>query len=187
MLPLFARNNGPRDEELLILGVTTCAVLVVVLFVSILFLLTLHRALDRCAPHNRTMGPGLVWLNLVPLLSIAWQFITVIRVAESLQNEFRDRGRRRRDDYGKSLGIVMCSMNVAGWIPYCGCLFLLAWFVCGIVYWVKIAGYSRELAGMSYEDYDYDDRDDDRYDDRDDDRYDDDDDRDRRSWDRGRR
>jgi hypothetical protein len=32
------------------------------------------------------MEPGMVWLNLIPVLSLVWQFITVIRVAESLES-----------------------------------------------------------------------------------------------------
>ena len=66
------------------------------LAITILFLLTLSKALRRCAPENRTMEPGMVWLYLIPIFNLYWQFVTVNRVSESLKNEFYARGIDRR-------------------------------------------------------------------------------------------
>ncbi len=199
------QQNGPPDELLGLLLAFLCIVLLIALVVGILFLMTLHKALARCAPHNRTMEPGMVWLNLIPLFGLVWQFITVVRVGESLKNEFRSRGWDRRDeDYGKGLGIISCCLGIAGNIPYIGLLFSLGALITFIMYWVKIANFSGQLARRPYADYEDDDYEDD-YDDRDDRRdrgrarerdrdRDDDYDRDRddrddggRPWDRGGR
>lgn len=95
----------------------------------------------------RTMEPGQVWLNLIPCFCYVWNFITVLRVSESLRNEFEDRGDYRRgDDHGQALGITTCVLNVCQWIPYLGSLVFLGAVVCFIIYWVKIGGYNRELA-----------------------------------------
>lgn len=200
MPPLFAQvQNNANDEippEALAVFIGIMAViLVVALVIAIFFLLTLSKALSRCSPRNRTMEPGQVWLNLIPLFNIVWQFVTVNRVSESLSNEFYARGwdRRGGEDYGKSVGTTYCVMNVISLIPYCGGLFGLIGLVCFIIYWVKVAGFSAKLAGRAgaYDD-DYDDRDD-RDDDRPrrgrdrDDRDDDYDDRPQRPWDRGGR
>ncbi len=219
MLPLlaqFQQNNNAVGPELagpILVGV--CCFLLVFLVIAILFLLTLQKALSRCSPRNRTMEPGMVWLNLIPLFNIVWQFITVTRVAESLRNEFRTRGRSRNEDFGYGVGMTYCVMNIIGGVingvsnvvPIVGLLGLpvgLIGLVCGIIYWVKIAGYSAELArGRGYDDDDYDDDDDDRprrrsrrdEDDEDDDRprrrrdedEDDDDDDRGRPWNRGGR
>jgi hypothetical protein len=66
-------------------------------------------------------------------------------------------------------------------IPYIGVLFSLASLVCWIIYWVKIAGYNRQLLESKqdrYADRDedrgrarYDDRGRERYGDRDEDRF----------------
>lgn len=149
-------NNGPfngNDNEVLIVVLIVVGILLVIgLIVTIFFLMMLSKTLSRCAPENRTMEPGMVWLNLIPCVSLVWQFITVSRVAESLDNEFYDRGWDQNDDYGRSLGTTTCVLNLLGIIPYIGGLFSLGWLVCGIIYWVKIAGYSKQLAaGESFE------------------------------------
>ncbi len=119
------------------------------------------------------MEPGQVWLNLIPIFGSVWMFFTVIRVAETLDNEYYERRwHRRREDYGKMLGIISCALLLAGVTVPC--------LICGIMYWVKIAGYSRELVSCSPNRYDdEDDNEDDRRPrrrrrDRDDDDYEDD-------------
>jgi hypothetical protein len=162
-------NNPNDDEFLLFVLLFVGGILLVWLVLAIFFLLTLHKALARCRPRNRTMEPGMVWLNLIPVFYLAWQFVTVLRVAESLRNEFRDRGwHRRGDNYSQGVGITTCIMLILSCIPYCGAIFLLVWLICFIIYWVQIAGYSSQLASGEFsaddrdEDYDNDDDDDDR-------------------------
>jgi hypothetical protein len=184
-MPLFAQfqpqpKNGPPDEFMAIFLGVMCVALAVGLVIAIFFLLTLSKALTRCRPANRTMEPGQVWLNLIPLFNIVWQFITVARVAESLKNEFYDRGWDDRGDFGKGVGTTYCIMNLLGFVPFIGGIFSLIGLVCFIIYWVKVAGHSKELAGGGgggdYDD-DYDDRPKKR---RKRDDYDDEDDYDRR-------
>ena len=75
--------------------------------VQIMFLLNLSKTLALCRPRNRTMEPGMVWLNLVPFLNIVWIFITVIRISESLTKEYRSRGLHSDDpDFAKTMGIL---------------------------------------------------------------------------------
>ena len=170
-LALFAQaqnpnNNGdPPPEFVIALLVFVGVVLLVWLVVAICFLISLSKALARCHPRNRTMEPGMVWLNLIPLFNLVWQFITVNRVAESLDNEFYDRGwDQRGEDYGRSIGTTSCVLNLLGCIPYCGMLFGIGALVCFIIYWVRIAGFSSQLASRpddKYED-EYDDEGDER-------------------------
>lgn len=180
-----------RDEEAAILGALACAgvLLLGVLVLVIFYYITLMRALQAVSPRNRTMEPGLVWLNFVPCLNIVWQFITVIRIGDSLRNEYQDRGMRSNDEsYGKTIGIIMCVLNLLGGFVNVGArgltdemrgekevallvggVFLLLGLVqliLWIVYWVKIAGFTRELNSTSQRS-----------------RYDDDDDRPRRRYD----
>ncbi len=148
---LFAQfqpnNNPPPDPALMgLLVALVGAVLLVSLVVLALYLLTLSKALSRCRPRNRTMEPGSVWLNFIPCFNIIWQFFTVMRVSESLKNEFYDRDLDDSGDFGRGLGVAYCVLNIAGAVPFIGFVFSLAGLVCFIIYWVKIAGYSRELA-----------------------------------------
>jgi heme/copper-type cytochrome/quinol oxidase subunit 2 len=59
----------------------------VVLIPGIFFLLTQQNTLKEIHPQNRTMSPGEVWLQLIPLFNIVWSFIVVSRIAESLKRE----------------------------------------------------------------------------------------------------
>jgi hypothetical protein len=179
----MGKSAGPPPELIvfwLIMGVAG----LIGLGIQILYLLTLSKALSRCSQHNRTMEPGMVWLILIPLFGLIWIFITVNRIAESLRNEFQDRRMDRGgEDYGQSLGTTYAALMLGGIIPCLGFLLVVAGFICWIMYWVKIAGFSGELAaagdrGGYGDDYDrggYGDRDRGGYGgrDRDRDRYDD--------------
>ena len=125
----------------------------VLLIPAILYLLTLHRTLARCAPANRTMEPGMVWLTLIPLFGLVWQFIVVLRMAESLAHEFRSRSLQVEPKPGQDLGLAYCILSVCGIIPFVGILTALAGLVCWIMYWVKIAGYSGQLGAAAYPAY----------------------------------
>ena len=57
------------------------------LILAVLFLLTQQRILRRIKRENRSMLPGLVWLQLIPFLGQLWQFFVVIRIASSIRKE----------------------------------------------------------------------------------------------------
>ena len=195
---MIAQMGGNGNVEAGLAGmmlVFVCGFVIVALVVLILFLLTLQRTLAKCSPQNRTMEPGMVWLNLIPCFNIVWQFVTVNRVADSLKNEFESRGERRDETYGRTLGIIGLVLNIiSGFIgrageaverggnesasmmlSVVGLLVAIPALILFIVYWVKIVGYGRELDEAGYEDDDRPRRKlrDDVYDDEDDrDRYD---------------
>src|SRR5476651_603853 len=118
----------------------------ILLIPAIFYILTVQKALNRCAPENRAMSPGMVWLLLVPLLNIVWSFFVVINVAKSLGAEFQKRGIAEEPEPGKKLGLIMCILACCGIIPLLGILCSLGALVCWILYWVKIAGFSNKLA-----------------------------------------
>jgi hypothetical protein len=208
---LFAANDAAALAILAVAGV----VLIGVLILAIFFHITLMKAIQACDPRNQAMSPGLVWLGFVPCLNIAWQFVNVIQVGNSLQAEYRDRGMRCSDEScGKTLGLsyiilglVSSGVSFAGQAASRGAdepglmtgvsviqlVLGIAQLVLWIMYWVKIAGFTRELNESGRRSR-YDDEDDDRrgryededrggrYDDRDDRRDDRDDDRPRERY-----
>ena len=113
---------------------------------KIFFCLTLQKCLIRCSPQCRTMIPGQVWLLLIPLFDMIWMFIVVSAISVSLANEFRLRNMMREPEPGKSLGLAYCILNVCGLVPFVGFLTWVPALVCWILYWVKIANYSTEIA-----------------------------------------
>ncbi|AMV28148.1 hypothetical protein VT84_27325 [Gemmata sp. SH-PL17] len=121
----------------LIVGTFMAAAVVVEIF----FLLTLSKAIGECHPRNRTMEPGMVWLNLIPIFNLAWKLVTVIRVSETLEREYRYRGWHRRDEtYGYGVGLASCiAMFLFMGLPH---------LVLKIMYWVKIAEFNKQLTGQ---------------------------------------
>lgn len=112
----------------------------------IFYLLMLQNALNKCAPVSRTMEPGMVWLMLIPLFHLIWQFLVVVALAKSLGNEYRRRGIPCPDPLpGQSIGMAMCICGCCGIIPIVGFLAGPAAFVLWIIYWIKIAEFSRIL------------------------------------------
>lgn len=114
-------------------------IMLVVLIVAIIYLLRLQKAVEAIAPESRKMSPGQVWLMLIPLFNIVWQFIMVHRIADSFKAEFQRLQvpyKEERPTYG--VGIAMCILGVCGNIPVLGVFASLAGFICWIVYWVKV-------------------------------------------------
>lgn len=146
--------NGPNANELAAYGVigTLYAAYFVV---RVLYLRMLHQCLNRVHPRNRTLQPGMVWLDLIPLFNYVWGFILVNRVAESLDAEFFDRRiEHDGDDYGQSIGVASNVCQVLG--PFTCSLMSIPGLILWVIYWVRIAAYNHELAadGDDFEDYD---------------------------------
>ncbi len=113
---------------------------------AIFYILTLSRALTKCSPALVTIEPGMLWLLLVPFVNLVWHFFVVLGMAKSLGNEFRARNIQGIEpEPGQSVGIPMCICGACGIIPVLGLLAGLAYLVLWIVYWAKIAEYSRML------------------------------------------
>ncbi|MGN6491134.1 MAG: hypothetical protein ACTHLE_03990 [Agriterribacter sp.] len=108
----------------------------------IFFLLTLQRTLEAIDISSRTMRPGLVWLTLIPLFSLIWQFIMVTRISESIKNEC-DRlhipPAEPKPTY--SAGITMAVLSLAALIPAIGTFISLLSIVAMIIYWRKVNSY----------------------------------------------
>lgn len=120
--------------------------LVVLLVPAVFFLLTLSRALSKCSPASRTMEPGMVWLWFIPLFNLIWQFLVVLAIARSVGNEFRAREIPYSDpEPGKTIGLAMCICGCCGIIPLLGIITSLVSLVLWIVYWIKVAEFSRML------------------------------------------
>lgn len=113
----------------------------------IFYLITLQNTLEKISPENRTMPPGNVWLILIPIFGMAWQFVVVNNMATSLAAEFKSRGITVDEPRpGYSIGIAYCILLLTTIIPFLGFLAGIGGFVCWIIYWVKINDYKLKLS-----------------------------------------
>ena len=69
------------------------------------FLLNLQNLLDRVNDRNRAMPAGQVWLNFIPLFNLGWFVYTVVKVRDSVRNEYASRGWPVTGDLGYNVGI----------------------------------------------------------------------------------
>lgn len=121
------------------------ALFVVFLVIGVFYILTLRRALLLCAPANRAASPDSVWLLLIPLFNILWQFILYPRISVSLEREFRQRGLPLEREPARSLGLALAILHACSLIPLVNLFTGIAALVCFILYWSKISGYARQL------------------------------------------
>ena len=94
--------DHPAGSAALWLLITAiCGIAFVVLLVpTIFFLLALQDALTLCAPPNRKMSPGQVWLLLIPIFSLGWNFVVVNALSDSLHKEYMRRVLQTMKDKG---------------------------------------------------------------------------------------
>ena len=131
-------------DSVTIIRVVSGVLFIAVLAIGVAFIAFLSGILDKCSLSSRTMQPGKVWLLLVPVFNIIWSFFVVLALAKSLGNEFRLRSVEYPEP-GKALGLALCICAACAVIPYVNFLTLPMQFVLWIIYWVKMAHYSRLL------------------------------------------
>ena len=130
----------------IVAGTVFLVVLLGMLALTIAYILTLSRTLQKCSPASRTMQPGMVWLLFVPILNLVWNFLVVNAISESLTKEFRLRGVLFfESEPGKRIGMPMAICGVCSMIPILGILAALAYLVLWIVYWVKVSEFMKML------------------------------------------
>lgn len=129
--------------------------------VQVFFLMNLRDLLRQVQPANRAMQPNRVWLNFIPLFSLVWMFITIVKVRDSVRAEFQSRNWLAAGDFGFGVGIASAILVIAGetvnvlgasagasdltaWDGIAGAMSLAA-LVCWILYWVKTSTLKAQL------------------------------------------
>lgn len=117
----------------------------------IFYLVTLQNTIKKVSVENQRIKPNQVWLALIPLFGIVWEFIIVSNVALSLKAEFNKRNINIVEEKpGYSVGLVYCILFCCSIIPVLGVFAGIGGFVCWIIYWVKINNYKTVLETTEY-------------------------------------
>lgn len=133
-------------DNVTIIRIVAGVLFLCVLAAGIAYIAFLGSVLAKCSPSSRTMQPGMVWLSLIPLFNLIWAFFVVTAIADSLGNEFRVRNIPTSEPKpGKSIGIAMAVCGACMVIPFVNILAFLPRLILWIVYWFKIADFSRRL------------------------------------------
>ena len=166
MLTLFAQQAkragaGDADAAAAFAGMLTMVITVMCVFmaiglaIKIFYCLTLSKALQQVRPDHRDLEPGQVWFVLIPIFSLYWNFVITSQIPSSLRREFRERGMGDRgDDYAAGIGKWYAICVVCCLVPLVNYIAGPAAFILWIIFWVKMAGYSKQLrdGGDDYDD-----------------------------------
>lgn len=112
----------------------------------ILYIMSLSKALRLTEGHHTTT-PGMAWLLLIPLFSLGWQFYILDNVTRGIKGKYDANG-RVCGDAANPVGLAYCVLGCINYVPYLNVLSPLPCFILWIIYWVKIAGYNREMEMM---------------------------------------
>lgn len=112
----------------------------------IIWLLNMSKALDNISQDFRSMNPGAVWLTMIPLFGLVWQFMVVNAVANGLVKEFNSRGLITSEAKpGSGIGQTGCIMICCSIIPIVGYGFGIIGLIFIVVHLVRIREYIAEL------------------------------------------
>ncbi len=140
---------------------------------GILFLLTQKKTLQVIQPVNRELESGLVWLQLIPIFGLVWQFFVVAWIAKSIWKEIASKlgdsiledSKERIEELNESptfnIGMAYCvlftldgilNLSSGHWSPYLqmiGPVLSLTGMICWIIYWVRLTKIKNKLIQMS--------------------------------------
>lgn len=114
--------------------------------IMIIWMVVMHKALDQVSHDLRRMEPNAVWLCLIPLFGLVWQFLVAGAVSEGLAKELLARNMYPKEEkpaYGYALSgciLVCCCI-----IPYVGVCVAVVGLILLVVHLIKIAEYNSVL------------------------------------------
>ena len=97
-------------------------------------------------PQYRKIEPGTVWLLMIPLFGVVWNFFVYPQIAESYRNYFAAQGRNDLGDCGGSLATTYCVLCCITMIPYVGSAVGIAVLVLWIMLLVKFGELKKLVA-----------------------------------------
>lgn len=149
----FSRQQrDPKPDEILAFVLIMGVVAVISLGIQALVCYILYSVQSRVPQPFRKMEPGLVWLMMVPLVSIVWSYFVYLRVPESLQAAFNAMGRYDVGDCGRSMGLTIAILStvslLGSCIPFVNCVTGIGGLVAVvllIIFLVKLVGLKGQL------------------------------------------
>ena len=113
----------------------------------ILCLATIKNILLKVSNQNRNIQPNSVWLVLIPIFGLVWQFKIVNNVSESLNKEFSKREiiiNEKKPGY--EIGIYYCIMTCCIFIPTIGRYAFWLSIILLLVFWRKMSRFNNMLS-----------------------------------------
>lgn len=122
--------------------------IIIGLIINSFFCITLTKTLNQVKPENRELPSWVIWLLLIPFLSLGVMFYVVYRLSASVENELHDRNFEvtERPGYAQGMGFACIGIIVNLPMPtiVIGILAIIG-LVLFIQYWSKMNWYKNVL------------------------------------------
>ncbi len=136
--------------------IITLILLLAFFAIIVFFFLEQQRVLKVIRPENRLLSPANVWLQLIPIYGMFYQFRVVTRISDSIRNELLTTNEddvitpdplTTDDRPTYTLGITSCILNCCTVIriPILQTLISLGIMVFIIWYWIELVKYRRRI------------------------------------------
>lgn len=118
-----------------------------VMIPAILYILTINQTLDEIRKEYKLIPSRSPLLLFIPIFGNIFLFIVVIKLSQSLEIEFEERGILAAEKKpGLTVGLIMSISFIL--FPFIRIMGLVG-LVCWIIHWVKISTYKRTLIDNS--------------------------------------
>lgn len=117
----LAKQTQPTPEEaavvvaaiLFFLGIA----LLITFGINILICILLYTSFNKVPEEHRTLAPGMIFLLLIPLFNLIWNFFVFMRIPESYKNAFDAQGRSDVGDCGRAIGMWFAICAAGTFVP----------------------------------------------------------------------
>ena len=125
-------------------GVFCCAMIVVLAIQAVIcyFVAGFFKAIP---PEHRKQEPGMVWLLMIPIFGLVWNFFVFPRLSQSFQSYFAAQGRTDVGDCQAQMSLIYCILAACSIIPYLGALAGLAALVILIINLIKYNDLKKQI------------------------------------------
>lgn len=137
-------QQQPVIDETMIAGIITTVIIVALIAMAVLLAINIaicalhYSCLARVPAEYRKMEPWQVWLLMIPIFNLAWNFFVYQRIPESYQAYFAAKGITGVGDCGKNLGLWYAICVIGPFVVPCvGSILGLAALVLMIIFIVK--------------------------------------------------
>ena len=139
-------QSGPPDKAFIVILIAALVIgLAIALAVQVVIILLLQNPLKAVPSEHRKIDPGMIWLLMIPLFNLFWNFQVYLAVSDSFKSYFNSVGRRDVGDCCRTIGMWYAICAACSIIPCLNYIAGPAGLVLLIIYLVKIHGLKNEI------------------------------------------
>jgi hypothetical protein len=145
MTPLQLATQSPdlQIEDVADIGFILAVIgisLLIMFAISIVICAMLYVAQKRVPPEHQQIEPLTIWLLLIPIFNLVWNFFVFRKIPQSYRSYFNSQGRTDVGDCGEQIGLWYSICMVGSIIPCLNYVAGPAALVLLIIFLVKIYG-----------------------------------------------